>query len=215
MNNVEKLRFACTRCGNCCTDKNTLVNLTYLDILRIKNGLDLDINEVLEILGFFIFDKTLTDEDKKRMVIPPIETEKGLAFIALLKNTLGGCFFYNSTDNKCLIYDLRPMFCQTFPCTFSFQLINDDKKEVIINISYTEKGKQYCPGIGKEAPLIDQHRWIKLGKKALENLRKNYKVIQEWNESVKKENLNPTVKKFLLTIFKLDDLVKPSMEIEN
>ncbi len=208
MINVEKLRFTCTRCGNCCTDKNTLVNLTYLDILRIKNGLDLDINEVLEIIGFFVFDKTLTVEDKQRMVLSPIITEKGLAFIALLKNSLGGCFFYNSTDKKCQIYDLRPMFCRTFP--FSVQLIEYYEKEAKIDIFYTEKGKLYCPGIGKEAALIDQHHWIKLSKKTLEDLKKNYNVITEWNESVKNGKITPSVKKFLFNIFKLKDLIKPS-----
>ena len=50
MKDLKKLRFACTRCGNCCTDKDTLVNLTFLDILRIKDGLKLDLKEVLDIL---------------------------------------------------------------------------------------------------------------------------------------------------------------------
>lgn len=208
MNDYKNLRFECIRCGNCCTDKNTLVSLTYLDILRIKNGLDLDINDVLETIGFFVFDKALTEEDKQRMVLSPIITEKGLAFIALLKNSLGGCFFYNSTDNKCLIYDIRPMFCQTFP--FSFRLIENDEKEAKIDIFYTEKGKEYCPGIGKEAALIDQHHWIKLSKKALEDLKKNYNVITEWNKSVKNGKITPSVKKFFLNIFKLKDLIKPS-----
>ena len=35
MNTVKSLRFACIRCGKCCSDKNTIVNLTYFDILRI------------------------------------------------------------------------------------------------------------------------------------------------------------------------------------
>lgn len=204
MKDLENLRFACTRCGNCCTDKDTLVNLTYLDILRIKKGLKLDIKEVIDILGFYIFDKTLSSEDRKRMVFTPLETEKGLAFVALLKNSLGGCYFYKSENNKCLIYDLRPMLCRTFP--FSFRL--KDEKEVEtddkLKIIYTEKGKQYCPGIGTEAPLIDNEHWSKMGIKTLEDLKKNHSVIQKWNESVKK-GITPTVKKFLLTIFKLDD----------
>jgi Fe-S-cluster containining protein len=205
MNDLENLRFACIRCGNCCTDKDTLVNLTYLDILRIKKELKLDINEVLDILGFYIFDKTLSSEDKKRMVFTPLETEKGLAFVALLKNSLGGCYFYKSENKKCLIYDLRPMLCRTFPFSFGLK----DEKEVETNdklkIIYTEKGKQYCPGIGTEAPLIDNEYWNKLGIKTLDDLKKNHKVIQKWNESVRKGIITPTAKKFLLTIFKLDD----------
>lgn len=206
MNGMKKLRFACIRCGNCCTDKNTLVNLTYLDILRIKNSLELDINEVLDIIGFFVFNKTVNNEDKKRMVIAPIETEKGLAFIALLKNSLGGCYFYNSEKKKCLIYDIRPMFCRTFP--FSFEALDKMKGETntLINIFYTEKGKQFCTGISNEAPLIDIGYWIKVGKKTLKDVKKNQNLIKKWNESVKKGKIIPTVKKFLLTIFELNEL---------
>jgi Fe-S-cluster containining protein len=203
MRDLKNLKFTCTRCGNCCTDKDTLVNLTYLDILRIKNGLNLDINEVLDILGFYIYDKAFKNEDKKKMVIAPIITEKGQAFIGLLKNSIGKCYFYNLEDKKCLIYDLRPMFCKTFP--FSFKVIEENEKEKSyqIDIFYTEKGKQYCPGIRNEAPLINYEDWIKLGKRILEELKKNFKVIKEWNDSVNNGKLIPSAKKFLLTIFKL------------
>ena len=205
MKDLKNLRFDCTRCGNCCTDKDTLVNLTYLDILRIKKGLKLDLKEVLDILGFYIFDKTITSEDKKRMVLTPVETEKGPAFVALLKNSLGGCYFYKSKNKKCLIYDLRPMFCRTFP--FSFRLMDEKEAETNdkIKIFYTEKGKQYCPGIGPEAPLIDNEYWNEMGIKTLEDLKKNHRVIKKWNESVKNGKIIPTVKKFLLTIFELDE----------
>ena len=170
MNDMKNLRFACIRCGNCCTNKDTLVNLTYLDILRIKNGLNLNVNEILDILGFYIFDKTITNEDKKRMITPPIITEKGLAFIGLLKSSLGSCYFYDSTNKKCLIYDLRPIFCHTFPFSFKYMENKKNQANNKIDIFYTEKGKQYCPGISKEAPLINYNYWIKLGKKTLEDL---------------------------------------------
>lgn len=205
MTYMKSLRFTCNRCGKCCTDKNTLVNLTYFDILRIKNGLDLDLNELLDVLGFYTFDKPLTSEDKKRMTLLPIETEKGLAFIGLLKNSLGGCYFYNSKDKRCLIYKLRPMFCQTFP--FSFGLLNNENGDTIgaIDIFYTEKGKQYCPGIGNEAPFIDEDYWIDLGRRILQELKKNHKIIEEWNNSIKNGKIIPTVKKLLLMISKITD----------
>lgn len=202
---MKYLKFTCVRCGKCCTDKNTLVTLTCLDIIRIKNGLDLDLNELLDILGFYTFDKLLTSEDKKRMTLLPIETEKGLAFVGLLKNSLGVCYFYNSKDKRCLIYNLRPIFCQTFP--FSFELLDKKNGDSIgaINIFYTEKGKQYCLGIGDEAPFIDKDYWIELGRRTLQELKKNHKIIEEWNNSVKNGKFIPTVKKFLLTISKITD----------
>ena len=76
----KEFRFSCVHCGTCCTDKNTLVNVTYSDILRIKKGLNLSLDETLEILGFYIFEKKPSIEELKKMVVPPIETEKGLAF---------------------------------------------------------------------------------------------------------------------------------------
>lgn len=206
MNTVKSLRFTCIRCGKCCTDKNTIVNLTYLDILRIKNVLKLNIDEMIDILGFYTFDKPLSSEQKKRMAISPIETERGFAFIGLLKNSLGGCYFYDSNDEKCLIYNLRPMFCKTFP--FSFGILKKVNNEVNteIDIFYTEKGKKFCKGIGKDAPFIDKDHWINLGTIALQELEKNHNVIKEWNNSVRIGNIIPTVKKFILTIFKLENL---------
>jgi len=201
---MRNLRFVCTRCGNCCTDKQTIVNVTYLDILRIKNGLKLDLDDVLDILGFFVFDKKLTNNGKKKMIISPIVTEKGLAFVGLLKNSLGGCYFYDSINNKCIIYNLRPIFCRTFP--FSFRLLDENEAKSEIDILYTEKGKEYCPGIGGKSPFIDQDHWITLGRKTLEDLKKNDKIIEGWNEKVKKGDTTPTVKNFLLTIFKLKKL---------
>jgi Fe-S-cluster containining protein len=47
MDNTKELRFNCTRCGNCCTDKYTLVNLTYFDIIKIKSELNLNIDEII------------------------------------------------------------------------------------------------------------------------------------------------------------------------
>ncbi|MFX0020858.1 MAG: YkgJ family cysteine cluster protein [Candidatus Hermodarchaeota archaeon] len=202
---MKNLRFNCIKCGNCCTDKDTLVNLTYLDILKIKNGLKLDLNEVLNLLGFYIFDKKITKDERKRMVIAPIETEKGLAFVALRKNSLGGCYFYNSKNKKCLIYNLRPMLCRTFPFTFG---ILDEKKSQNKNkvkIFYTEKGKKYCPGISGESPLINIEDWKNLGKIALEELEKNFLLVKSWNESVEKGKITPTAKKFLLSIFNLEN----------
>ncbi|MFX1372963.1 MAG: YkgJ family cysteine cluster protein [Promethearchaeota archaeon] len=199
------LRFSCIRCGNCCTDKNTIVNLTYLDILRIKNGLGLDLNELLNALGFYKFDKPLSIEDQRRMIITPIETEKGLAFIGLLKNSLGHCYFYNVKKKKCLIYSLRPRFCQTFPFSFGFLDKGNNKNNDIIDIFYTEKGKEYCPGIEEDAPIIEKDFWTDLGQKTLQELKKNHKIIQDWNNSKKKGNFHPTVKKFLQMISKITD----------
>ncbi|TET02178.1 MAG: YkgJ family cysteine cluster protein [Promethearchaeota archaeon] len=198
-----KLRFECVRCGNCCTDLNTLVNTIYIDVLRIKNGLNLTIDEVLEILGFYVFDQAPSSKEIDRMVVPPIQTERGVAFIGLKKKPNGQCFFYDETKERCSIYTFRPGFCRTFP--FTFTILNDkNKKESEINIFYTEKGIQYCRGIGEEYPTIDLEHWIKLGRETIRDLSKNNQLIKKWNNSVKNKQIIPSAKNFILTIFNLE-----------
>jgi len=195
MDREEQFKFTCIRCGNCCTDKTTLVNVTYLDILRIKDGLDLNLEEVLEVIGFYILTPERTENDTKKMVLSPIETEKGPAYLGLIKNSKGICLFYDEKMEKCSIYNLRPIFCRTFPFSFSYK--NQDS----LKIFYTEKAKKYCLGISADAPIIDFNYWGNLGKKALDALNKNHSLIKNWNDNVRNKKINPTVKNFLNRLF--------------
>jgi len=204
MSNTNDLRFECVHCGNCCTDLNTLVNTTYSDILRIRNGLNLNIDEIIEILGFYIFDKKPTTKEIERMVVPPIETEKGLAFTGLKKKSTGQCYFYNNKKKRCSIYRFRPSFCETFPFTFKLLVDKGDSKKNVIKVFYTEKGLQYCQGIGNESPIIEVDKWIQLGQKVIQELAKNTVLIKQWNESVRKKVIVPSVRNFILTIFNLE-----------
>jgi len=199
----NKLRFQCVHCGQCCLNQNTLVNTTYLDVLRIKNGLKLTIDEVIEILGFYVFDQAPSVNEIGRMVVPPIQTERGMAFVGLKKRPNGQCYFYDEIKERCSIYTFRPGFCRTFPFTFTI-LRDKNKKESDINIFYTEKGIQYCRGIGEEYPSIDSERWIKLGREVIQDLSKNNQLIKKWNSSTKNKQILPTARNFILTIFNLE-----------
>jgi Fe-S-cluster containining protein len=206
MDNVNKpLRFICSRCGNCCSDKNTFVNVTYADILNIKNNLHLNINEILQIIGFYIFDKEPSEEMLSKMIIPPIETEQGLAFVGLIKNADGSCIFYDVKNKNCKIYKIRPNFCKTFPFSFNILYNKSDRTKAKIKMYNTEKGKKYCTGIGEEAPLINENDWIQLGKITIEDINKNNILLKKWNEAVKEGKIKPSAKNFLLTIINLDE----------
>lgn len=204
MSNRDDLRFECVHCGKCCTDLNTLVNTTYLDILRIRNGLNLTEDEVIEVLGFYIFEKKPTIKEIARMVVPPIETERGLAFIGLKKKEDGKCYFYNNQKKRCSIYNVRPNFCRSFPFTFKLHNSKRNSNEEVIKIFYTEKGIQYCQGIGEEAPIIERDNWIRLAQKIFQDLTKNTVLIKKWNESVKNRRIVPSVRNFILMIFNLE-----------
>jgi Fe-S-cluster containining protein len=124
INDLGIMRFQCTRCGKCCSDPKTFVNLTYLDILRIKKGLKADIQELLKYVGFYTFENQNMQELMEHMVYSPVETEKGLAFIGILRKDNGRCIFLNE-DNTCSIYEWRPRICQTFPFTFNITNLGD------------------------------------------------------------------------------------------
>lgn len=198
MKTEDNFKFKCIRCGNCCSDPNTLVNLSYSDILRIKKGLNLDLNELLEIVGFYIFngnDKNI----KIRLVTPAIKTEKGYSYIGLLKEQTGKCIFYDSDDKKCKIYPLRPNFCQTFPFTFQSR---ETSKE--LDILITNKGKEYCPGFIEDAPPINKLDWLTLGNKVLKDLANNFKFVSEWNLVVEEKQIEPSAREYLRQILELD-----------
>jgi uncharacterized protein len=187
MTNDYEFKFECNRCGTCCTDNKTIVNITITDLNRLKNGLNLNIDELLEITSFYVLQEMHSSVALEKMVIPPIMTEKAKSFIALRKNEEGCCIFYDKKKKKCRIYSIRPCFCRTFPFSFSQ---NEYKK---VNIIITEKGKRYCEGINDKAPLINIEYWKSLGKKALKDLEKNANFIFNWNKKEK----NPTARKFL------------------
>ena len=204
MVNRKILHFKCIRCGNCCLDKNTLVNLTYNDILRIKEGLKLSIDELLEIVGFYVFNKNPDEEELKKMVVPPLDTERGLAFVALKKNSQGACIFYDNENEKCKIYGLRPNFCRTFP--FSFRILTDTQEgERNIELFYTQKAKEYCQGIKNDAPPIEEKEWKNVGKKTIEDLADNNILIERWNEAVEKKVIEKSAKNFIQTLLNLKD----------
>jgi len=204
MENKKEFRFVCNNCGSCCKDTNTLVNVTFQDILRIKNGLNLTIDEMMVILGFYIFDKKPSIDNLKKMVIPPIETENGLAFIGLFKKKNGECVFYNDKEKKCKIYDLRPNFCRTFP--YSFKIIYDKKirQKKGIEIYLTDKGHEYCEGLSEKNPLIDKDKWVNLGKETVQKIENNNILIKKWNDAVQSKKIAASARNFLLTIENLN-----------
>jgi len=202
-NNSKTFRFTCTRCGECCIDTNTIVNLTYFDILRIKEGLKLTDEELIRILGFYVYDKEPSEEDIKKMVISPIETEKGFAYVALLKRNDGSCYFYDKETKKCRIYRLRPMFCRTFPFSFKLDFEEGPDIEPKVRLQYTKKGLDYCPGISESSPIINKEKWLELGKETFEELNENYFINQKWNDAIKDDRIKPSVKAFIVFLSKI------------
>ncbi|MHA1148902.1 MAG: YkgJ family cysteine cluster protein [Promethearchaeota archaeon] len=206
MEQPEEFRFKCTKCGNCCTDSNTVINVTYKDILRIKEGLRLTIDEIIEILSFYLFKEPPTNDQLTKLVVPPIETEEGLAFIGLRRAKLKkySCYFFDTEKKTCKIYRLRPYFCRTFPFTFRIIFNPEDTTRAKIKMSYTNKSIEYCPGIDGKSPLINEDDWIQVGKETIEAMNNDNILIKHWNAAVHAGKIEPSVRNYILTILNLN-----------
>lgn len=205
MDNNKRLKFSCTHCGNCCKDSKTIVNITHFDILRIQKGLRLTLEELIEIVGFYIYNQEISEDNREKMVLSPIITQKGLAFVGLLKKDDGSCYFYDNSKKRCLIYNLRPLICRTFPFHFEFSSTGLKEKEEDLKINYTQKAIEYCAGIGNDAPPIIIEEWLEKGNKTLNLFKKNDNINEGWNKNVNKGKIIPSIRLFLQSVLNLDN----------
>jgi Fe-S-cluster containining protein len=157
---------------------------------------------MLEILSFYIYDESTNYVNLSRMVISPIQTENGLAFVGLRKQKSGDCIFYNKKRHQCSVYTIRPNFCRTFPFYFYYSNKEDTSEQSNITIDFTKKGLEYCQGISDDSLLIDNKYWLDLGKKVLDDLVQNEKFTIEWNQNMGKFKIKSTAKSYLLAVFK-------------
>ncbi|MGA1840303.1 MAG: YkgJ family cysteine cluster protein [bacterium] len=107
------IRFECQRCGACCTGEPGAV---YIDIN--ESGL------ITNFLG--MKHQSFRKEYLRRL---------GNRY-SIREDSRGRCVFYN---NGCVIYNLRPNQCRTYP--FWFRNLRAENK--------WRKVVQECPGIGK------------------------------------------------------------------
>lgn len=195
-------RFKCLRCGNCCKDKNTLVNLTFMDILRIQKYLDYDYKQLMEVIGFYIFENEPTEDQIKQMVVPPILTQRGKAFVALKKAADGRCVYLNE-NNECKIYGARPNICRTFPFHFHSKPIKEPQPHLEMEMSYATKAMDYCAGIGVPQPVVAPAEWFKVGEETVKNILAEVVLINKWNDAVKAKKIEPLAENFIHTIMEL------------
>ncbi len=110
------LTFECTACGNCCTKSDGFVVLDEPEASKIANVLNISESEFLE---------TYVD------VLPDAQT------LNLKSLSNGDCIFLK--DEKCQVYEARPMQCRTFPFW----------PENLKSLYRWKHVAKECPGIGK------------------------------------------------------------------
>lgn len=202
--------FECQQCGKCCADKNTIVNLTYSDILRMEAELNYTLDDFLENIGFYAFDHTPTEEELEKMVLPPIKTERGYAFVGLRKKKDGRCIFL-SKKNRCRIYNARPNICRTFPFHFHSKPVESPQKGLDVHMDLAKKAIEYCPGLDSEKE-IDKNYWMEIGKMATAALLKEVILIKKWNNAVKEKKIAPLAKNYLRVVLNLINEYENSLQ---
>jgi len=178
------LTFICRHCGQCCSDPSLIVTITHRDLLRLEFfSPEIDF---FKVIAFYQSEEDEISLEKKLMT-PAINTNRGKIFLGLQKIN-ANCIFLEK--NSCLIYDVRPLICQSFPYTFQVRANQ-------IYWGYSLKAKEYCPAIKGES---------KINKKKLEYLASNIlketeefrQMIQVWN-SLTQNNLIDSTPQVLLS----------------
>ncbi|MBD3353618.1 MAG: hypothetical protein GF364_19195 [Candidatus Lokiarchaeota archaeon] len=203
INNPKIFRFKCTMCGKCCSDSSTFVNLTFLDIIRIKKFLNLTPQELLNYVGFYTFkEDEVPPKFMERMMLNPVLTERGSAFLGLLKDDHSRCLFLGR-DNKCTIYNSRPQICRAFPFTYTLNETENQKQK--LNLIYASKALEYCPGISKHAPIVKKRKKLKLIRKIILEIEKDKQIVTKWNKKIKNNEIEPKATSYILFLAKLDN----------
>lgn len=166
---IDLPKFECTKCGACCKDTEILVTVTDGDILRISRTLELAPNEMLRALDFYITEPD-TPPPTGLEKIPAIQTERGLAYVALKKMENGDCIFLK--DDQCMIHPIRPMVCRSFP--FVFSVSNNQR-----NWGLSAK-QEICPGLGTGSK-VSKTELDSLAKEVLTDFEAYRKFADSWN----------------------------------
>jgi len=180
----ESILFECTKCGACCREESLLVTITGRDLARISLILGLDAKELIRAVDFYLV-SGITSRDGLRD-FPPLNTEKGPAYITLKKMEDGDCVFLK--DDLCMIHKFRPVVCMSFP--FVFQDAGNHRKWGLSSMQHI------CPGLGN-GPKVLGSELIELADTVLEDLVLFREFAEDWNT-----NSEPTALKLIEAILK-------------
>jgi len=117
-NHPKKVRFECLKCALCCGDTKTRVR----HVLLLKKEA-----------------KRISETTSKTIIEFAEKIEGHSPYFYEMQKTAqnGKCVFLK--DNRCTIYELRPVICRFYP--FELRLTKDEEYK----FDFTKE----CPGIGK------------------------------------------------------------------
>lgn len=123
------LKFRCTECGNCCSD--TIVPVTDEDVRRIMHGTGLKARDVATFYKSSDFDDSGDGLEFANL-------DGGRRTLGLRKrmddeNGREACKFFK--DNRCSVYQDRPVTCRVWPFTLRFDASGRRVSSLAVNAS--------------------------------------------------------------------------------
>ncbi len=187
-NGEMPIHFECIQCGACCSQKEMIVPLTGRDISRLAYAIGIDAHQMLRVVDFYIqsdsssFPQGLQDT-------PRVNTENGMAVMALKKNESGECIFLE--NDLCIVHPARPGVCRSFPFVFY---------ETNHGISFGLSAmKSICPGLG-EGKEVSSSELKKIAQEVLEDMSMFQEFVREWNDGEFSHSAALLVEKILTDI---------------
>ncbi|MHA1715762.1 MAG: YkgJ family cysteine cluster protein [Promethearchaeota archaeon] len=174
LKDLNRIKFKCLKCGNCCTNPGLIVNLTPRDAQVLIRHLKIDASGLLKFVGFYQvkgIDEEVNEAVRERLVFSPLMTNRGPAYLGLLKLSSGACIFYR--DNRCSVYAARPRICQAFPFTFKRRGVN-------IMTSISAFALDACPGLG-QGDFVNTKKVQNLGRIILKDIDEFFSFARWWN----------------------------------
>ena len=183
------VNFQCTKCGACCSNPNLFISVTIMDLVKwFRNGDE--IKTILSTIGFYIYNEKDKEKLLNHMLTIPVETEKGPAFLGMLRRDNGECIMLDS-NKQCKIYKLRPISCRQFPIG-----ISQDENSKKIQIGVSPVAIMICEGL-KRGKMIKKKEMMEQSNLSLISIKHDKEVIELWNSLAKNEDKKRNVSDFL------------------
>jgi Fe-S-cluster containining protein len=145
---MNPLSFRCTGCGNCCRDLRVAV--TAADVARLAQVTGHAPTELVEWLAPGAVD--MTGEPSSF-----VELAEGRRLMVLAQRA-GACRLLTS-DDRCSVYDARPLDCRAFPFDFEGPATQRHLRLLPLEgCDYAEDGQQDAPALQH----LDEQRWLAL-----------------------------------------------------
>lgn len=169
----NKILFGCNFCGDCC--KGMDIPLTYFDINRIL------LLDNIPNPDYFI---TLYPSDKNNLDSLLLYGDYHNLYLSTSLSE-NNCIFLK--DNKCTIYENRPLPCRTWPFT-----LNKEQKLEIGKTAY-EMTESLCD----KKEFKDVEEMSKIIKKSIEETDLDRILIKKWNKEVENDLSKQTFEYFI------------------